>query len=704
MTTQTLFSNKKSGADMSMKYFLGELKRSWPRSVLYFIIFFMTMAIPLLISAPYKPYRGIDVSDAEYIFKCSERLFDYVNGVLPFWSAFSMIVALFSGCYVAKILNNKVSADFYHSIPLRRENLFFTRFSVGAISYLVTFFVNVLIFLFICEIQELSAPFYGAIASEIFKSFGFSVLGFFFVYSSCIFAGMLSGTTIMQLVVTAYLNFFPVVAYLSLTATFFLGASHINQSYYVSEDIIPSMVPPIKIMIIPLLEKISALDIIAYIFISLVFIGFSVVIYKARKIERAGTPIVFDGFGAFFKYSMMTIAVLLGGLFFEAISGSFVWYLLGILIGALLSFMLINTILAKNARKMFAGAKSFAIYLVITVAAVLLVAFDAFGIDRYVPDANAVDSVTVTYRNQVYEIKFEDENVIRSVVDIDKKSVNNELVGDGYSAEIYSLSGVKISYAEKDIDIKEEAFYPHYTRSYRLNVVYKLKSGLPLARTVYGEDYESLCILLEKIADSEEFEEGIKKALFDVEYDDYYIEQGIEGNSKYSDFESKNEGFKRPTYALDTIKNEFNGVDYDFYQRQILGYVNFYHYGDDYRNLEYPIFVGTALQAAVTDENDINAFYEDFAGLIEYIVIVKGGNIDYFTAAGDASLVITDKEQIKEILSNAASLTNQLTPFTKAEPLYHIGIKYSTDGDYFNTMTTYFRYGCVPSFVSSAFN
>ena len=97
MTTQTSYSEKKSKG-MSRKYFLGELKRSWPKMVLYFIVFCLAMIIPLLMLDMEFTGMGYGETLGEYRLRCARRLLNTITEYGPIWSELSMIVALFAGC------------------------------------------------------------------------------------------------------------------------------------------------------------------------------------------------------------------------------------------------------------------------------------------------------------------------------------------------------------------------------------------------------------------------------------------------------------------------------------------------------------------------------------------------------------------------------------------------------------------------------
>ena len=141
MTTQTSFSEKRSVKNMNFKYFCGELQRSWPRMVLFLIVFILTMIVPIYMNNFGEIYYSTDISEEERILRNSTGMLSFVTEYVQIWTLLSIAAAFISGLFVTRFLNDKVSADFYHSIPIKREGLFVSRITVGFANYFITFFI-----------------------------------------------------------------------------------------------------------------------------------------------------------------------------------------------------------------------------------------------------------------------------------------------------------------------------------------------------------------------------------------------------------------------------------------------------------------------------------------------------------------------------------------------------------------------------------
>ncbi len=685
MTTQRLCSEKVKD-NMNTKYFIGELKRSWPRMILYFIIFCLTMIIPLLMQNMGYVIIGFDESSEEHLIRCSKSLLNIMEQFSQIWTLVSMGIALLAGSYVTKILNNKISADFYHSIPMRRESIYISRLAAGFISYFVTFLANVIIVLILCETQELAAGYGMMIFKQIAVNFGLSILAFFMIYSVTVFAGMLCGTNVMRLLMTLYLCFIVFTYYCSFFATLELFFDTFNPSYYIEDEgmvNLTNLLPFVRLMSLELIERISAVDYFFFAFASLALLIGALALYKARKIEKAGTPIVFDGFAAFFRYSVIIPATWLGGIFFYALVTDFIWYIVGLLLGAFLSFLLLNTILWKNARKMFSGIKGLGIYACVMLVFFLCIGFDVFGIDDYVPKADNVKSVYIRLLNQIQEVDFEDRDVIKAAIDLDNsrkdlKKYQGEFVtgvSDWVNSVTYPYGSAKEVAVVGEYPTTETVFNTDDYDQISYQVVYKMKSGISIARHVRVMlESEQMTAFAKAVANSEEYENIWKYHLEYFAPERYSIR--YDKITEYNHFDSEIiQKFMTEELVLDAGE-AFEGIDYEYFQRPQIGRLNFY--GDmitDYRQLQAPIFIDDIFARAHMSGNTTEDYYDYLASKIMNIVIYTGDKQDFSSA--DGTSLPKDTELYKEVLKNLANITDTRNIFTESEQGYKVGIMFN---------------------------
>ncbi|MEE0968833.1 MAG: hypothetical protein U0M06_05620 [Clostridia bacterium] len=717
MTTQMSCSDRKNyDLNFNKKYFLGELKRSWPKMVLYFVIFLLTMILPLLMSNFDYSYSSVStyLSPEEILLRTSKDVLETIKDFAYVWAPISMLVALFAGCYVTKILNNRVSADFYHSTPLRRENFFITRTLVGVSTYLITFILSVVTVIIICESYTLAEGFGKLIFKQIIVNFGYSLLSFFVVFSITVFAGMLCGTTIMQLIMTLYLNLVVFVYYVSLFLTLDKFTYTFNATWYLERDITFELIPFVRFMKPDFTNDITAVDICFFIIGAFLLLVGALALYKFRKIEKAGTPIVFNGFATFFRYSVIIPSTLLGGLFFRAIGSVEIWYFFGLVLGSILCFMLLNTILEKNARKMFKGIKTFALYSVVMAIVILAFLFDIFGINNYIPSAKNVKSVNITISNEIQEINFEDNDVIKSIISLDKwASGDPDFDGDVYSVNyVYSTvygEIVEITKTDGYEDVVEftagktekDIFSTDVGNKTYVRIVYTPRYGIPVAREIIVPiRCEEMTDLAKAIADSDDYRGHFKDIVSNIQ----------PGNSCDRSYDAISTNNFTGNYTelnlqeVDKIRGIAEKINYEYFQRTQIG--RFRIYGYDRYPVSIPVFSDDDLSYGFRRNLTIDEYYDSISLLIDSIVICNA-NVSTFSAYDEGVLIIKDREQIIEILKNASSLaTGNDSFFTETEPGYQIGISYNAvqvDQIYKTNYTTHFLKDSVPAFVLNFF-
>ncbi len=701
MTTQRSCSDrKKLDFELNGKYLLGELKRSWPKMVLYFIILVLTTVLPLLMmditKLQFSP--GGHRTYEEALLIKSNRILSSMIDYTPILAELSMLIAVFAGCYVTKILNNKVSADFYHSTPLRRENIFLTRVINGIISFLIPFSISISIVALMCIATPHAEGFAFAVFIQILKNIGYALLAFFMIFSVTVFAGMLCGTTVMQLIITAYLCFVTFVYYASVFLTLEKFTNIFDATWYLENDSAIKLLPFFRFFANEGIKAISGAELWFYGIGSLLLLVGALALYKFRRIEKAGTPIVFGGFATFFRYSVIIPTTLLGGLFFKLLVGTDIWYYIGLIIATVLCFMLLNTIIEKNARKMFSGIKGLAIYIVAMAVVIMLVAFDTFGIDSYVPNVNNIRSVNVTLRNDIREITFKDEGVINAVAELDKNRQSS--VENSGSDDVVIFEKTETVEVE-GVDYTHTVYSTNKRKTYFMKIVYTTDLGIPIARKLYvtanGNEFKDL---IKAVADSEEYEENIRSLLKQVDLNGYsdidrdFIgrqDQYIDGKLNYS------------------LMRDYLDVDlnYEFFQRQQIG--NIFFSGRktnsyNYFNLTLPAFIDTSNSDLFRNGLDIDGYYSSLAEKINQIVIYKGSASDYNETYPD-TFIVKDKEKITEILRNVSSLSYEESLFVSTEPEYSVGIEYELQekqvASYFSTS---FLEGRVPQFVADMYN
>ncbi len=691
MTTQRSFFEERN---MSGKFFGFEFGRSWPKILLYTLLIMFFLPIPLLMFRSNESL-GVSVSDmeAKTLLNYSLGLLNYVKGSSFTWSVSAAIIAVAAGCISTRFLNSSKSAGFYHSLPLKRESIFAVRFLVGFADFLTALFINTVAVFIICEAWEL-APSYGlSVTKEIIFNIGYAVLSFATVCTLIIFSGMLCGTTSMQIITFIYINLFVFAGIFAAVKTLDIFTENIYAGFYLSDEIAINTLPIIKLLVLG--NYIGSIDVWTFIIADVVIVMVSLALYKHRKTENAGTPIAFRGFEKIFRYSMIFLVTMLVGIFFETLMGSIAWLVFGLVIGSVLSFMLLNAVLLKNIRKMFNGIKPFAVCLVIITLVYVCLGFDVFGIDEYIPDEKNIKSVTVYEMNDLDKIEFFDKNVIRETVKLDRENHLPESV----DAENTESSH---TYADGKYTPNVETIFDRNTNYICIAVVYRTKNNIKITRRFHFKNDEKSDDFFESIAKSADFEEAMNNILdskLNSSVYDYNLKRrilvGEDDEVKY-DYGSR---YGTAENILKYLKDDYKNIGiYDYLQAANIMMFDFYGKSQ----MSVPVTTKTGNAKFFLEEGNIDDYFEKLVNATEFIAVAKNGGSE-FSAGDKSALKITDKEEIRTVFKNIASVGSNCSYFTRKNHDYNVGVKLRAENGAVGMFSCSFLYDSVPLFVSEHF-
>jgi ABC-2 type transport system permease protein len=139
------------------------------------------------------------------------------------------------------------------------------------------------------------------------------------------------------------------------------------------------------------------------------------VVYKKRQSESAGSVLAFNQSIPVVKYILMFCStVLFGSLLFAFSSPKDVSLLiLGYIIGAALSYMIVQSLIYKDVRAIKKHYKGMIIYIVIFLVFVMTLCFDIYGYQKRVPQVSEVKTVYFINPLGNYNYQNSDESPIR---------------------------------------------------------------------------------------------------------------------------------------------------------------------------------------------------------------------------------------------------------------------------------------------------
>ena len=321
----------------------------------------------------------------------------------------SAVLSAFSGF---GYLYKRTTLDVFHSIPLKREKLFLVQYVSGIIIFIVPFVVSYLLVLLICALNGFAS---GTIIGMIMQNIGYGVLHFLAYYGVAILAIMLTGKMIVGILgMLVFWGYMPMLSVLShgLYQRFFVthyGGEHIPEWLaYISPVTVQSM----RVMsILAVYHEQRAMwlrDTMLIIEVAIILLTFvvSIWLYRKRASEAAEQAMAFPKTMPILKVLIMAVLSLGTGLFLDILTGSIVWFAVGIVLGLVISQGLIAVIYTGDIRKILAGKKSFTVASLIVIAIASIFVFDLFGYDSYIPNSDKVKSVGLSISGLEHQIDY----------------------------------------------------------------------------------------------------------------------------------------------------------------------------------------------------------------------------------------------------------------------------------------------------------
>ncbi len=538
----------------NMPFFKFTLKNNWQHFALYLIIMLLVIILPCVMMINEQLEYADTITSWHYILG-DVTVFTGICGV-----AASLVVAVFSGMSAASYVNSKQQVGCYHSFALRREGLFLVETSVRAIYYLVAYLPCAIAAWIFININLPMTAYYNVV---YLKHILAAILCYLLLYSVVLFAGGLTGTAPVRLIMTALILYLPLALYALLLVCASIGIPQLSEDYYLSENVLRVICSTYRIG-----EAVGRIDSniypehFAYILwaipeIAVYYVG-ALLLHKYRKSESSGTTIIWKPIFVITKYITIFTAALLGiaifgsGLF-SGVEGSPAWTIFGLIFGLVISSMVVNAILYRSSKAIFKGLRGLAAVSAAAVVVMLILPLDVFDLSHKVYDASNTRSLTVSgvefdenadldtlialLRNE----KISDEGLTPSDYDESQyvylwnDTGSREKLIEDFQYTIYSTQTEAEDAWNSEDNYLKESYDFHYTSSSYINIIQKPKFGIPLAKRVYvnmnGEFWDTL-------ARTEEYKAHIDKIAHISEEELYGVQIQFGGFSEYIDFYS----------------------------------------------------------------------------------------------------------------------------------------------------------------------
>jgi len=431
MTSTTSSPKRRNAA--SRNYFAFLLKQNWPVLITNAVILVLLNVITLY----------MDITETEAMFSTHESMIRSMQEFARVMRAINILVssclAVVWGCGCMSYLNSKTNIQFYHSIPKTRISLYISESLAKFLCYLIP----------MCLAVGLSVIIMG-----IHRAWNMSVIGIqlsglicsvvYFLLYFCImvFAASFTGTAFARIMNAGLVVFLPSAIVLCLTYIWSYNAVYSVHTW--ATELALKIFLPARTLMVAVEESENVLgELILALVVGLAFWVLGLLIYRFRKSELSGTPVISKVASTVIKYACMFCGAVVGGIFFEAIAGGDGWFICGALIGALLCMMLINTILTKSAKQMFRGLPGFGAFCGIFLAVFVLFGVDLVGMDGYVPHAAGIKYITVSTGHTTF--RMEDREDIENLSDAVREYIKANPTREKYR----SVSAIEIIEKER---------------------------------------------------------------------------------------------------------------------------------------------------------------------------------------------------------------------------------------------------------------
>ncbi|MBB6447736.1 DUF6449 domain-containing protein [Bacillus benzoevorans] len=440
------------------------------------IIYFLGLlfALPLDIYSRYANDRRINFQPQPI-----ENLFQYNMQIQV---ALLIIVPVIMAVFLFRFLHVRQAAEMMHSLPLKRGKIFSHFTLSGIVGLTVPVVLTAFIVLALYQLIDLSAYFQ---MEDIFIWAGTTILLNLVMYTAGVFVAMMTGISVVQVVLTYILLLFPAGFIALLVSNLYFLWFGFPMDYYLNSNI-EQMSPLIFIALLD--ERILHWKItLAYAVVSLILYGLSLYFYQKRMIESASEAIAFPKIRIVFKYGMTFCFTLLGGVYFADISevNRASWLSLGYLIGTVIGYYAAEMVLQKTWR-VFRKIKGLLIYG--ASLAVVLVGIQVLDMyENHVPEQDEIQHVFFT--DTPYVFANNTYNGVGFIPEPLKEKSNIKAVRKLHQQIIENKDLVK----SDESQFKEQAFF-----------YYELKNGRKVIRQ-YSVDREKFAKSFKTFQESAEY-------------------------------------------------------------------------------------------------------------------------------------------------------------------------------------------------------
>lgn len=450
--------------------------------LVYFLC--LTFALPLQLLMMY--------SNKERMFNYEPKGLFHIMGEFQILLVFILPVLL--AVFLFRYMQVKLSTDYIHSLPIRRETLYHQQALLGSLLLVVPVLLTGVILWLLHGALDLS-QFYSK--SEIGQWMLVTCLWNLFVFFAGVFVAVFTGMSVLQGALTYILLILPasLIIMTFMNTKYFLFGFAVD---YYSNQQIERLIPFVRAFEMTN-RPLTGTEWAVYGFLIVLFYTLSLIVYKKRHIEAATQAIAFRPLQPVFQYGVTFCAMLVGGMYYGETQGDFGWILFGMVSASLIGYFVARMILQKTWR-VFSQWKGYMFFALTMLIAGLLLQMDITGYEKRQPEL--ADIKRVYFSDSLYPL-----------TDAYQKEKEEQLARGEFNTmdeeEYYFQDPKNIQYIyelhQQIIKEQPERVHPRDTRSVAIG--YELNNGRKIVR-YYDIPFEPYKPLYKPIVESNEFKEN----------------------------------------------------------------------------------------------------------------------------------------------------------------------------------------------------
>ncbi len=381
----------------------------------------------------YESYR----STMEYTYQ-DLLSFDGIFSIV--FIVVAMIIAILSVLSLSTYMRDKSSNDFYHSMSVTRGEIYLANYITALINSAITIVASHLIGLGFMNMLATYKPMsFGEMLATQLPVILSTLLFLAMFIGIAMLATLSAGTVFAGIINYVFLNFYIPATVLSVSlasaqlfdTALFDYLQHFPMAYAYTSPLLRYIYSAVGYL------KMQALDYVILAIITVVIVALGIWLYTLKKNENASKPLPFTSSVRPMQYLLTFDAILLGATFFEAITSSFVWCLVGGLLALFLAFIIFNAFVDKSFNSVFKKSRHMLYILIFTIALSAIFVADTFKL--YKEPAPDLDNVDYAYVNHTMQYADRDEwSNYDFVTETENNDMTYSILLDKENAELVS--------------------------------------------------------------------------------------------------------------------------------------------------------------------------------------------------------------------------------------------------------------------------